>query len=139
MQPGNTFHFSDSSASRDTICLRTSPRAVVCVGRDRDALKSHEQEIRSRSDLMVRCLTPEEAESAARSAQPRLWIFCGGIELSKLVYLACSVRRFSRDSRLVLECRRAPGFEASLFDEIIQPPEATDALLEAVSYLALAV
>lgn len=138
MEQSKIGQFSSSPVSRDQVCSRRSPRAVFCVGHNQEALRQHEEAIRSRSDLAVRALNPEEAETWSRMAEPRVWIFCKGLELSRLVYLACSVRRYSRNSRLLLECEKAPGFEASLFDEVLRPAGATDALLEAVSHLAVA-
>jgi hypothetical protein len=44
--------------------------------------------IRSRSDLVIRSLVPEEAEADARGAKEYLWIFCSTVELPKLMSLA---------------------------------------------------
>ncbi len=123
---------------QDKVCARSSPLGIFSIGRDAELLRQREQTIREHSDLSVRSMNPEEAESWTRSEKPRLWIFCGSIEISRLVYLACSVRRYSRHSRLVLDSARAPGFEGSLFDCIVRSDQESGALLEVVSRFALA-
>ena len=83
---------------------------------------------------------PEEAEKLARDSEPHLWIFCSTIELPRLVHLACTIRRNSPSSRLLLmEGSRRPGFELSLFHKAIPPLEGPDFLLNTVSHLAIAV
>lgn len=138
MESGYVLEFPRAGSRQDTICARTSPLPILSVGRDAELLLSRERIIRHHSDLSIRSISPEEAESWARSEKARLWIFCGSIEVSRLVYLACSVRRYSRQSRLVLDCLRTPGFERSLFDCIVRSGREEDALLEAVSRLVLA-
>jgi hypothetical protein len=108
------------------------------VGRDKALLQSREEIILSRSDLRIRTLTPEDAETPARAADPRVWIFCSSIELPKVVYLACSVRRYSPASRLLL-IKKAdrPAFEDSLFHRATSAGEGIESFLDAISCLAL--
>jgi hypothetical protein len=108
------------------------------VGRDKALLQSREEIILSRSDLRIRTLTPEDAEAPARAADPRVWIFCSSIELPKVVYLACSVRRYSPASRLLL-IKKAdrPAFEDSLFHRATSAGEGIESFLDAISCLAL--
>lgn len=136
MDRSNLLSFPPSSPLQDRACSVSSPRSVFCVGRDPETLLRLEKAIRSPSDLKVRRLSPLEAEAWARTAEPRLWIFCPRIELAKLVHLACTVRRYSPTSRLILLCRSQPGFEATLFHRILRP-DATESLLEVVSRLAV--
>jgi hypothetical protein len=138
MDVSNVLELPRVDSRRDKICARSSPLRILSVGRDAELLLHRERAIREHSDLSVRSLSPEEAEKFARSEEPRLWIFCGSIEISRLVYLACSVRRYSRHSRLVLDSARPAGFESTLFDCILRSGQETDALLEAVSRLVLA-
>lgn len=138
MESGYVLEFPRLDSRQDKICRRSSPLPILSVGRDAELLLRRERAIRDRSDLSIRSMSPEEAESWSRSEKARLWIFCGSIEISRLVYLACSVRRYSRHSRLVLDSARLPGFERSLFDCIVRSDRETDALLEAVSRFALA-
>ncbi|MGC2635587.1 MAG: hypothetical protein WA294_00300 [Acidobacteriaceae bacterium] len=101
-------------------------------------LQSREEIILSRSDLRIRTLTPEDAETPARDTDPRVWIFCSSIELPKVVYLACSIRRYSPASRLLLIKKvERPAFEDSLFHRVIPAAEGIDSFLDAISSLAV--
>lgn len=137
MQLSNVLEFPGAGNHQDQVCARSSPLLILSVGRDAGLLHRREQVIREHSDLQIRSISPDEAEGWARCDKPRLWIFCGSVELSRLVYLACSVRRYSRQSRLVLDSTRTLGFESSLFDCIVRTGKGSEALLEAVSRFAL--
>ena len=138
MQTANSLVFRCITAARDQARVRAFPLSILSVGRDRELLRQREEAIRSRSDLPVRSMTPEEAESLTRSPKGYVWIFCASIELSRMVYLACSVRRYSRESRLVLDGARKVGFERSLFHRIVRAEDPEETLLDAVSCLAVA-
>jgi hypothetical protein len=126
--------------ARDRVQVRSHPLEVFSVGRDREVLRRRERAIAGRSELLVRSLTPEEAEKQVRDAEARLWIFCHSIDLGTLIHLACCVRRHSPQSRLVLmRGRREPGFEATLFHQIVPALERPEMLIDAVSHLAVAV
>lgn len=134
----STIEFQSFAPPRDQIRVRTTPLSVVSVGRDKDLLYLRERAIISRSDLRVRSLSPEEGEAAARNSGAHLWIFCGSIELRKLVLLASSVRRSSPTSRLLLvRGYRRSGFEDSLFHWIVQSSDGVESFLDAVSLLAV--
>jgi hypothetical protein len=125
---------------RDCMHVRSSPLEVISVGRDPEILRRRQRSIAGRSQLMVRSLTPDEAEKQVRDTEPRLWIFCYTIELGRLIHLACCVRRHSPASRLMLmQGRRQPGFEKSLFHLIVPAFEGQGLLIDAVSHLAVAV
>jgi hypothetical protein len=114
--------------------LATLP--VISVGNDPTLLGLREQIIRG-ANVAIRSMPPEEAEAEARLKDARLWIFCSTIALPQLVYLACSVHRYSPSSRLVLlEGVRPAGFEAALFHRIIHPEESIDEMLRAVTELS---
>jgi hypothetical protein len=89
--------------------------------------------------MTIRSMNPEEAESWARRTDPHLWIFCSTIELPKAVYLACSIRRYSAASKLLLlEGSRTIGFEGQLFHQVLNPVQSVEAFLDAVSHFGLA-
>jgi hypothetical protein len=126
------------SGLQDARCARSSPLPILSVGRDAEILRRRERVLVSRSTLSIRSVNPKEAEATARSSAPHLWIFCSTIELPQLVYLACSVRRYCPASRLLLlQGSRPPGFEVSLFHQVLAPGEDTDVFLDTISRLAL--
>ena len=109
---------------------------VISVGRDLILLKLREQ-ILSEVNVAICSFSPEEAESEARSSQPRLWVFCNTIEFTQLIYLACNVRCFSPNSRLLLLPGIRPvGSEARLFHRILDPDEGIDEMLRAITRLS---
>ena len=123
---------------KDKVLRRQPPLSAISVGRDKEILRVREDFLSSRSDLRVRSADPEQAETAARAAASRLWIFCYTVELPKLVYLACSIRRYSVGSRLLLlSGSREPGFEQSLFHRTIRACDGLEGFLDAVNSLAL--
>lgn len=123
---------------RDKILSRSIPRPILLVDRDKALLQSREEIILSRSDLRIRTLAPEDAEEAAHSAEERVWVFCSSIELPKVVYLACSVRRYSPASRLLLIKKvDRPAFEDSLFHRAVPASEGIESFLDAITGLAL--
>lgn len=140
MEEENIVAMQSPAAGRDRIHVRPLPRAICLVGRDREILRRRESAIAGRSQLSVRSLSPEEAEKLVRDEEPRLWIFCHSIDLGRQVHLACCVRRHSPASRLVLmRGRREPGFEATLFHQIVPALDGPGSLIDAVSHLAVAV
>lgn len=140
MENHKVLEFQRPAAARDrSDKLRRAPLAIISVGRDPEVLRRRECILGSQSELSVRSVMPEEAEKWARSPEPRLWIFCSSIELPRLVHLACTIRRYSPASRLLLMVgSRPPGFEVSLFHKAVPPLEGPDFLLNTVSRLALA-
>jgi hypothetical protein len=123
---------------KDKLVRREAPLPVISVGRDRKLLMLREEILASRSNLRVRSVDPEEAEEPARSPASRLWIFCFTVELPKLVYLACSIRRYSAGSRLLLLTGlRDAGFEKCLFHQAVDPSGGQNAFLDTVRELAL--
>jgi hypothetical protein len=127
------------TGGRDNIHIRSAPLSIISVGRDSGILRCREEAISSRSDLKVRSMDPEQAESWSRRVDPHLWIFCSTVELPRLAYLACSVRRYSPGSKLLLiEAGRQTGFERLLFQKVIGPAEGLETLLNAITDLSLA-
>lgn len=114
------------------------PVTLISVGRDPELLRQREA-LLARTGIHTRSALPEQAETDARSPEARVWVFCSTVEAAQVVYLACSVRRYSPNSKLLLiEGSRRVGFEASLFDRILKSKDAPEALLPAVSDLAIA-
>jgi hypothetical protein len=111
---------------------RVAGLPVVSVGRDPVLLRLREQ-ILSEANVAVLSLSPEEAEPEARMSQPRLWVFCSTVEFTQLIYLACNVRCFSPESRLLLlQGMRPVGSEARLFHRILDPEESIDNMLRII-------
>lgn len=136
----NVIEFRQPKVHRDKTHVRSAPLSILSVGRNPEILRTRQRVLTVNSDLDVRSMTPEEAEPWARATAPRVWIFCSSIELPRLVHLACTVRRYCPESRLLLlEGPRDPGFAITLFHRVLQPLEGPDVLLEAVSHLAVAV
>lgn len=139
MATDKVIEFGFPRDGRDRTHSRSAPLSILSVGRDPDILRLRNQVIRSRSEMNIRSMNPEEAESWARRTEPYLWIFCSTVELSKVVYLACSIRRYSSCSKLLLlEGSRAIGFEAQLFHQVLNPIQSVEEFLDAVSHLSLA-
>jgi hypothetical protein len=140
MEAKDIVAMENSAAARDRVHVRCNPLEIFSVGRNPEILRRRQRAIAGRSQLSICSLTPEEAEKRVRDAEARLWIFCHSIELGTLVHLACCVRRHSPASRLMLmQGSRAPGFEASLFHQVVPALEGPDLLIDAVSHLAVAV
>jgi hypothetical protein len=114
------------------------PHAVISVGRNGEVLRLREGLLSSRG-RPVQSLTPEQAETEAHSADPHVWIFCSSVELFQIVYLACSIRRYSPESRLLLfEDLRLAGFEGALFHKVLKSADGPNALLTALDEMAFA-
>lgn len=123
----------------DSVHVRSTPLRILSVGRDPAILQLREQVICSRSDLSVRSLTPEEADTWTQRPNPHLWIFCHTLETRTLVYLACRVLRFSPESRLLLlHGGQRIGFEASLFHKVIRPVSGEEVFLDTLAAMATA-
>jgi hypothetical protein len=83
--------------------------------------------------IPARTCSPEQAEGLAHDTCPRVWIFCGSVEMDTLVYLAGSLRRYSPQSRLLLLEWNAPaGVEGALFHRVLDETENSDILTQAV-------
>ena len=117
---------------RQPIIPRLMSWPVISVGRDRPLLRTRAAALTA-AGITVRSLEPEQAEFPAHDGKPRIWIFCGSIEEASLVYLACTVRRYSAASRLLLvEWVQPSGSEKCLFHRVLDPEADTGALAEAI-------
>jgi hypothetical protein len=140
MGSGKLIRFDTSAAKRDQCRVRSTPLSIISVGRDAEILRLRQEIIGRHSDLQIRSMTPEEAETWVRWAQPHLWVFCHTVELPRLVHLACRIRRFSPRSRLLLLVgSHDPGFEVTLFHQIVRSVDGVESLLDRLSQMAIAV
>ena len=140
MRSGKVIDIRSFVEKRDQTRVRSTPLAILSVGRNPAILELRQKVIGSRSDLHILSLTPEQAEALAQSSEPHVWVFCHTVELHKVVSLACRIRRFSPQSKLILlEKSHQAGFEASLFHRIIHPIDGVVPFLEALTHLATAV
>ncbi|HEX3661493.1 MAG TPA: hypothetical protein VHU89_08670 [Acidobacteriaceae bacterium] len=119
-------------SARQSVIPSRSPWPVILVGRDRLLLKSR-QTVMERRGIAVQPMSPEQAEFPAHDGKPRLWAMCGSVEEGALVFLACTIRRYSAGSRLFLvEWKRAAGAERCLFHRVLDRETTEETLAEAV-------
>jgi hypothetical protein len=118
--------------------LQSLPLPVISVGRDRSLLVFRQHAL-DEAGIAARTMLPEEAERLVHDPHPRVWVFCASIEISTLIYLACTVRRNSPGSRLLLVERcDVAGIERSLFHQVICKDTRVEQLTAAVRrYLAI--
>jgi hypothetical protein len=86
-----------------------------------------------RRGIHVQSLASEQAEFPAHDGKPRLWVMCGSTEEAALVYLACTIRRFSAASRLFLvEWLHPAGAETCLFHRVLGRDVDDETLAETI-------
>lgn len=118
--------------------LRKDALPIVSVGREPSLLHARKNTLEA-AGYTVLSVTPEQAEKLAHETQTRIWLFCGSVESSSLIYLACAIRRHSPESRLLLvECRAGSGIESSLFHRVVAPLENAALLTRVVQELTVA-
>ncbi len=121
-----------SMSARQSAIPNRSPWPVLSVGRDRLLLASR-QAAMERQGIGVHSLRPEQAEFPAHDGKPRLWIMCGSTEEASLVFLACTIRRYSAASRLFLvEWTHPAGAERCLFHQVLDRDTDENALARAI-------
>ncbi|MGA7521580.1 MAG: hypothetical protein WBW84_03805 [Acidobacteriaceae bacterium] len=119
-------------SARQAVIPDRSPWPVILVGRDHSLLRVR-QAAMERRGVGVHSMSPEQAEFPAHDGKPRLWVLCGSIEEAALVFLACTIRRYSPGSRLFLvEWVRPAGAERCLFHRVLDREADEDALAEAI-------
>ena len=119
-------------SARQSVVPSRRPLPVISVGRDRSLLMLRQAALERRG-IGVQSMAPEQAEFPAHDGKPRMWVLCGSIEEETLVYLACTVRRYSAASRLFLvEWVRPSGAEKCLFHRVLGRDAHDDALAEAI-------
>lgn len=112
--------------------------AVISVGRNEELLRLREG-LLSSGGRFVQSMSPEQAETEAHSAEAHVWIFCSSVELFQIVLLACNIRRYSPQSKLLLfEDLRPVGFEYALFHKVLKSADGPNALLTAIGEMAIA-
>lgn len=126
-------------SARQSVVPSRTPWPIVSVGRDRSLLSARHAAMEQRGIRML-SLAPEQAEFPAHDGKPRLWVVCGSVEEATLVYLACTVRRYSPVSRLFLmEWVRPGGSERCLYHRVFDHRSDDDALAAAIRNNWLAV
>lgn len=121
-------------SARQSVIPNRSLWPVLLVGRDR-LLLARRQAAMERHGIGVHSLRPEQAEFPAHDGKPRLWVMCGSIEEASLVFLACTIRRYSAASRLFLvEWTRPAGAEQCLFHRVLDRETTENALAEAIRH-----
>lgn len=119
-------------SARQSVVPKRSPWLVLSVGRDRSLLATRQAAL-EKHGIGVQSMAPEQAEFPAHDGKPRLWVLCGSIEEETLVYLACTVRRYSASSRLFLvEWLRPAGAERCLFHRVLEPDVSENAMALAI-------
>ena len=137
MVDANAEEFTDLGNSRERITAPLTMTTIISVGTEAGILRKRQQEIASRTGMRVRWIPPSEAEVMARRPGKHLWMFCATVEYSQAMYLACSVRRYRPESRLLLlQEQETPGFEKPLFDEVVRMPASMESIVSAVRRLA---
>ena len=119
-------------SARQSVIPSRNPWPVILVGRDR-ALMMVRKSAMERRGISVHSMSPEQAEFPAHDGRLRLWIMCGSIEEASLVFLACTIRRYSAKSRLFLvEWRRPAGAEKCLFHRVLDRESDEETLAETI-------
>lgn len=120
------------------LAFRSPRQPVFSVGRNLHLLSARQSALHS-NGMLVSSVSPEQASAFVRETAPRVWVFCCTVEMPTLAYLACSVRRYSPLSRLLLiEGETPAGIETCLFHRVIGGQSSTDVLVATVRDLALA-
>jgi hypothetical protein len=139
MRSDNLVSFRSVRTGTDRAPVRSAPRSIISIGRDPDLLRLRQEVIGSRSGLLIRSMSPDEADPWSARPEPHLWVFCHTVELQRLVYLACRVLRFSPESRMILlEGSQRIGYESSLFHLVVRPSDGVEGFLDAVTNLSVA-
>jgi hypothetical protein len=142
MGPEEGLNFDSLAAEKDERHGSLGAPSIVSVGSDPEILRLRHEMIARHSDVQIRSITPEEAETWTQRSEPHLWVFCHSVELTRLLFLACSIRRFSPGSRLLLlSGARSPSSEMGLFHQVIRPIDGVEmeAFLDHLSEMSLAV
>ena len=119
-------------SARQSVIPSRRPWPVLSVGRDR-ALLLDRQAAMGKRGIGIHSLMPEQAEFPAHDGKLRTWVMCGSIEEATLVFLACTIRRYSPGSRLFLvEWLRPATAEKCLFHRVLDRDAGEDALAAAI-------
>ena len=113
------------------------PQMVIQIGRDQELLRLRAR-IFSSAGYTVYSMTPNEATAEIRKVRsPQIWLFCHTLESYELALLAVAVRSSRPGDKLLRltglnDSVLAPG----LFDELFEPVNGVDDLLQVVAGLA---
>jgi hypothetical protein len=135
MRPGRVIPFSEPSRPHSRVAGRH--QMVVQIGRDPELLHLRARIISS-AGYTVHSVSPNEATAEIRKARAgQVWVFCHTLEFYELALLAAAVRNNCPKDKLLRlsglnEIELAPG----LFDELFEPVNGVEDLLQVVAALA---
>jgi hypothetical protein len=135
MLPKRVIPFAGPSDPHSEVAGR--PQMVIQIGRDQELLRLRARIISS-AGYTVRSMTPAEATAELRTARAaQVWVFCHTLEFYELALLAVAVRSSRPEDKLLRlaglnDSLLAPG----LFDELFEPVNGVDDLLQVVAHLA---
>jgi hypothetical protein len=112
-------------------------RLVVQVGRDRELLRLRANVICS-AGYTVHSMFPDEATAEVQKGRGgRVWVFCHTLQVYELALLAVAIRNSCPSDKLL----RLSGLNdveqpLKLFDELLDPAQGVDELLQGIGRLA---
>jgi hypothetical protein len=135
MLPGRVIPFSELGKPHSQVDGR--PQIVVQIGRDSELLRLRARIIGS-AGYTVHSVSPDEATTEIRRARAgRVWVFCHTLEFYELALLAIAVRNNCPNDKLLrLNGLHDIGLAPGLFDELFEPVNGVDDLLQLVAALA---
>jgi hypothetical protein len=135
MLPGRVIPFDDPNDPHSQVTGR--PQRVVQIGRDPELLRLRARIIGS-AGYAVHSMAPDEATAELRTAcAAQIWVFCHTLEFYELALLAVAVRSNRPEDKLLrLTGLHDNGLAPGLFDELLEPVNGIDDLLQVVAYLA---
>ena len=135
MLPGRVIPFSEPSNPHSRVAGR--PQMVVQIGRDPELLHLRARIISS-AGYTVHSVSPDEATAEIRKARAgQVWVFCHTLEFYELALLAVAVRNnCPKDKLLRLNGLNDTGLVPGIFDELFEPVNGVEDLLQVVAALA---
>jgi hypothetical protein len=135
MLPGRVIPFNEPSNLHSQVDGR--PQIVVQIGRDSELLRLRARIISS-AGYTVHSVSPDEATAQIRNARARqVWVFCHTLEFYELALLAVAVRNNCPNDKLLrLNGLHDIGLAPELFDELFEPVNGVEDLLQVVAALA---
>ncbi len=112
-------------------------RLVVQIGRDRELLRLRASVICS-AGYTVHSMFPDEATAEVQKERGgRVWVFCHTLEVYQLALLAVAIRNcYPSDKLLRLSGLNDVQQPLGLFDELLDPVQGVDELLQGIGRLA---
>jgi hypothetical protein len=135
MLPGRVIPLTEPSDPHSRVAAR--PPMVIQIGRDQELLRLRARIISS-AGYTVHSMTPDEATAELRKPRAaQVWVFCHTLEFYELALVAVAVRsNRPKDKLLRLIGLNDAGLAPGLFDELFEPVNGIDDLLQVVADLA---